>query len=125
MGFIAKWDNDAQSQIVSVVRGEWSWPEFIDHVLCLHGMIEAADHAVDVIVPGMDEADYPAEELAGKLRQLRETDPPHMGLLVLVCETRSARTMRNVMGRIYDADRIECVNSLDAARALLAAKHTA
>lgn len=123
MSFIAKWDNNEENMVLCLVRGDWTWGGFIELLQSVYGMIDTADHTVDIIVPGMEDVEYPSSDMVAELRRLRTECPPNLGMMVVVCDDLAARAMRDTLGRIYahHTAHVEYVNTLDEARVLLVA----
>ncbi len=68
MSFIAKWESNEENVVLCLGRGEWTWDGFIELLQCVYDMIRAAEHTVDIIVPGMSEVEYPTTNLVAELR---------------------------------------------------------
>lgn len=130
MSVTVQWDNELHTVMRYDFGGRWTWDEFFQAYATAKTQMATVSHTVHFILNPLDEIAggyVPPGALTHVISIYRNT-LPNTGMTVNVGAKRSfARSLMDIIGRV--APRVEkhftYANSLEEARAFLAAKTTA
>jgi hypothetical protein len=125
MSIAVLWDNTEQTIIRYDFEGQWVWSEFFTATQQAFALTRSVPHTVDSISNFKPGAALPSDALF-QFRRAMASAPPNRGVTVIVGGSTLIKTMVIVFGKINRqlGERLFLADTLDQARALLAARHT-
>jgi hypothetical protein len=126
MGIQVNWDNAQHTVIREDYDPDWTWRDFEQAVADRKALLARHPHQIDVIISMMGQNDLPPNAMT-RFRQAGESMPRNLGMTVIVGGGMITKFMIGTFSRIYPElnERFKIVDSLDEARAFLAARQQA